>query len=960
MLLLLSFSACDTPEAPFVPEPYGLDPVDGPTEIGAPRGLATLQLSLDSSLERGETSRFTVRGGDPGETIALIYGTAGLGVGPCPPVLGGLCVDIRNPLPIRTAVVNNQGIATFVMPVPVNAPLGATLFSQVAVARGPGGASSVKSHVRADSIEPIDRTAPTGGSAVAVTQDGLVSVNANRTAGEITTMAIDLIPAVPTGTIDATIATPEAEPWSVVVGEDDDTAFVVLRAAGQVVRLSDLHAGAVESGRATVGGEPVGIAIDPSGDHLYVTDHTAGLVHVIDTQSMAVTATVDLNAALQASGLLGPSVAAARPGLARPWAVVVTDDGDEDDDDEQVYVTEFYSQDDPTKTFGALGDAYFDEGRQGIVYRFDVATRTLGPVISLGSVASTGFNDSLGQATGCFPNQLATAALDNGRLYITSTCASPRGPAAGGGVNSKTKVHALMSVVDTATNFELPAERLVLTKQFETMYGTRGTPDDSSRRYPLLPNSMSFVPGTHIAYLTAYGSDGLFRVEWNANGTLREVGSVFAPFINLSAGAPAGRLPIGVATTDNGDAVVLNENTRNASFINLGTQSVSATLPAATAVTPGAETEANEGRRFFVTGLGRWSLNGQGWNSCEGCHPSGLSDNVTWYFAAGPRQSTSLDGSFAPDGTQRVFNWTAIIDEVGDFENNTRGISGGVGALVHNTAAPINNGQRIIFDGTHPAGSTSTDVSQVNLFGSVGELLAGGVAGTDGTGVPITITTTLQDWARIEAWMRTIRAPNPPTFPATDIANGRNVFVGAGCAGCHGGENWTISERFYTPSQPTNGAGGLLDATTYALGNLPASLNPPASAGPAPLRAGGTIQCVLRAVGTFGVAPGGVTVSERKEDMVSVAGGATGYNPPSLVGVGAGAPYFHAGNARTLEELLSVTFESHYRGLSAVFTPTPNQVRQLVAYLSSIDDTTAVEGTNVGLINTVLCPPTLP
>ena len=40
------------------------------------------------------------------------------------------------------------------------------------------------------------------------------------------------------------------------------------------------------------------------------------------------------------------------------------------------------------------------------------------------------------------------------------------------------------------------------------------------------------------------------------------------------------------------------------------------------------------GKRFFFTGLGRWSAREVG--SCGSCHPDGLSDNVTWIFGAHP------------------------------------------------------------------------------------------------------------------------------------------------------------------------------------------------------------------------------------------------------------------------------------------------------------------------------------
>src|SRR4051812_8513839 len=86
------------------------------------------------------------------------------------------------------------------------------------------------------------------------------------------------------------------------------------------------------------------------------------------------------------------------------------------------------------------------------------------------------------------------------------------------------------------------------------------------------------------------------------------------------------------------------------------------------------------------------------------------------------------------------------------------------------------------------------------------------------------------------------------------------------------------------------------------------------------------LQCVLRRVGTIasngatpmGVSPAAVGVIEVRQDMVAGAQGAggvnandftLGYNPPSMLGLSVGAPYFHAGNARTLEEAFSATFQ---------------------------------------------------
>jgi DNA-binding beta-propeller fold protein YncE len=954
-----------TPERDAPLEPLRLEmEVGDPAELGGGAQRTGFGLSLTTSLEAGETSQFVVTGAPPGQEVLLAFSLRGQGSGPCPPTLGGLCLDLIQPQILSRADANAQGTVVFTVNVPPTPPPGAALSTQAVV---PLGASSLKTNARTDLVNGAPtRTRPSNGGAIVLASNQL-AIAANRTADQITVLNVDF----PTSatSVAATFDVPDGEPWAAVVDNDGRNAFVVLRNTAEVVRVRGLQTTpTLSADRAEVDGEPTGIAISPNGTTLYVPNWTAGTVSLIDAVSMQTFATVDLNGPLAASGLLGPSVSAGRPGLARPYAVVVTDDGDGDDDDETVYVTEFFSQDDPTASFAALGDAYFDVGRQGVVYAIDTGTRAVRPLITLGSVDSTGFLDSAGSDTGCFPNQLYATALDGDRLYVTSVCASPRGPAVGGGVNAKTKVHGLVSVIDTTTDTELVDQRVLLTRAFSDLYDSRGVPDDASRRFPLIPNAFAFLPGTHIAYFTAYGSDAVFRLEFAADGSVLEVGSSLRNFINLSEDpARTGRLPVGIAIPSFPRALVLNENTRNVSVLDLGLQVAASVTPTADPPAPGAETDANTGQRFFVTGLARWSLNGQGWNSCEGCHPNGLTDNVTWFFAAGPRQTSSLDASFDGQGEQRIFNWTAILDEISDFELNTRGVSGGVGAIVHTTGSPLSVNHRILFEGAQPAGQVATLASQANLTGSIDELIFSSVDGVDATGTPTQVGSVLDDWDLITQWVRTLRAPRAPAnLDAADVAAGRALFSTAGCQGCHGGDGWTISERFYEPDQVVSGVGGLLDTTSYALGTLPAGLNPPAAGGTATLRGGGSIQCVLRNVGTFpssgddGIAPPGVSVEERRQDMVTLAGGASGFNPPSLVGAGAGAPYFHAGNARTLEEVFDPTFQPHTRALSAVFTPNATQIRRLVAFMSSIDDDALPVDPTVPGVSTVICPPSVP
>src|SRR6185295_11167726 len=104
----------------------------------------------------------------------------------------------------------------------------------------------------------------------------------------------------------------------------------------------------------------------------------------------------------------------------------------------------------------------------------------------------------------------------------------------------------------------------------------------------------------------------------------------------------------------------------------------------------------------FFTGTDRWSFRDVA--SCGSCHPDGLSDNVTWVFSAGPRQTPSLDGTFAKGNgaDHRAQNWTANADEIYDVEGVTRNVLGGRGALVYPMEIPISLANGVSVDGGPP------------------------------------------------------------------------------------------------------------------------------------------------------------------------------------------------------------------------------------------------------------------
>jgi YVTN family beta-propeller protein len=131
-----------------------------------------------------------------------------------------------------------------------------------------------------------------------------------------------------------------------------------------------------------------------------------------------------------------------------------------------------------------------------------------------------------------------------------------------------------------------------------------------------------------------------------------------------------------------------------------------------------------------------------------------------------------------------------------------------------------------------------------------------------------------------------IRAPAAPT--TEDSERGRHLFASAGCATCHGGTAWTVS---VLPGEP-----GTLDADSN-----------------------GMVDAVLHDAGTF------TSLDLR---------GVTGFDVPSLLGVGLTAPYLHDGSMPTLEALLRSGHPDPGRQNHQL---SEDEMQALVAFLRSID-----------------------
>lgn len=865
-------------------------------------------------------------------------------------------------------------------------------------------------------------THPSHGSAIAISEDDSTLVALNRDVGTATVASIawdqngvptlKKLAEVPVG----------AEPVQVAIDPTCSSAFVLARKDQKLVRIDHLKDAPAKGAEVAVGSEPTGLAMTPLGHTLWVASWMDGTVSSVDAGSMKVLKTVNLSDALAATNLPGKGLAG-RPALAHPRSVAITNNGDQVEEDETMYVTEFFAQ---QKTPLAADGSNIDTNKVGILYKIplsSLAPKTIElPPVDMGFKDHKGGSASCypnqlqaltiqggfgyvvsvcaspGQPGNLFtgpPNAACTtddtcpgaAAGSCVSGKCTTNCTADADCGVNGGkctanvcepnaADIRTATAPVVSIVDLGGNKTIAATNLAF--EFDKLYAKNGTKDES-RRYPLHAMDVGFVPGTVTAYFPSNGADAVFRVDFNASydaSTVDSVGDGKREFINLiPAGVDPshlGQLPVGIAVANKvhakdaaRHAFVANEATRNVSVLDLGAAEVLGTsagtpqtLATANAPAPGLEADVLEGKRLFNTGLGRWSYKGQALMACQTCHLDGLTDNVVAFQARGMRQPGSLDGLVASkDPTDVRIALHGNADEITDHEGAIRNFAGGVGVIVKSQALDFSS--RMNFDsGLNGSSAAAADPKNP-------------------AGLPTACTN--DDWQKLATYIRNIRSPRRPTnLDAAQVAKGKDLFLEGKCQGCHSGPKWTISKVFYTPDPTGLVNKGLMGKSWMGAATssgFPKSLWPATTPAAQTMRYSGTkpadldtLVCALRPVGTYGVSEPDVTILEvRNKDMVSPAMGndpdVNGFNIPSLLNVGANAPYFHAGNARTLEAAFSDVFKGHHQALNPSFLAAddPNRaekVQQLIQFLLSIDEDTEVIATPpLGPDGGVLCAP---
>lgn len=110
-------------------------------------------LTLNGPWTAGAAASLTVVDALPNETVYLVRGTTGLGTSTCPPIAGGLCIDVDSPILWRTIVADASGEAVHNFTLPSTAPIGSTVHVQAVIPRGTGGVDSVKSNIAVEVIQ---------------------------------------------------------------------------------------------------------------------------------------------------------------------------------------------------------------------------------------------------------------------------------------------------------------------------------------------------------------------------------------------------------------------------------------------------------------------------------------------------------------------------------------------------------------------------------------------------------------------------------------------------------------------------------------------------------------------------------------------------------------------------------------------------------------------------------------
>jgi YVTN family beta-propeller protein len=772
------------------------------------------------------------------------------------------------------------------------------------------------------------------------------------------------------------------EPESVALDPNNRYAYVANAASGSVtvIRITrargsklrartDRRAGS--KGQIKTGSEPWNVVVSPNGRRVYVANSGQDTITVIDGTRPRRKRGVIGHVNLKSSVCNDPD----RSRHFQPRGLAVSKNNT------RVLVTSFFSW---TRPGGQQGT---DQGREGVVCRLSASSRskrirsyrarskvTLGPQVTGFTVDSTG--DGVPDPTSAFPNQMQSIVIRGNQAYLPNIAASPTGP-----LRFNVDTQAFVNVLDGASS---GSTRDASAAKFLNLHLGARQPEPAKKKL-FFANvwGIAFTrrSGGGSAYVISAGSDLVVKLRVDGSGKLfNTVDADTTRYIDLNdpanpqtAGANAGKLPQGIVINRAGSrAYVANFVSRNISVIDLKQDRVIKVIRTAPLPAPGSPEEVvTVGAEIFFSSRGIFNrppgttvstterLSSEGWQSCSSCHFEGLTDSIVWQFGTGPRKSVPLNATFNPNNPndQRVLNYSAIFDEVEDFEANIRNVSGpGALAAAQPCSAP-------------PPATSTLDPNHGLLFGDNGDInLAPCVLNAfpkanagrpqhtvtlPGSTTQVPALTALREWVKLA--VRTPKGPSrsggiPNRLTSRQISQGRTLFTQAGCAGCHVGGKWTIATKDF--ASPPAGTEVFTETTPPATFGAPigaqylnrflrdiGSFNLGVRGGPNPI--GANVGAIEKASGAINAATG---VAGPAPDALGIDyngdGRGIGFNVPSLLGIDASPPFYHNGACESLACVVGNIKHRTANGKQADKLPNARDRALVVKFLQSIDAST--------------------
>ena len=793
-------------------------------------------------------------------------------------------------------------------------------------------------------------------SSIALTGDDSRAVVVNRQKSTVSVIRVrdggadkqQLLAEIPVG----------KEPRFVAISPDDRRAYVTNAVDGTMSTIDLTAATPLALGNAVpVGVEPRGIAITPNGNYAFIAEATTGDVAVIRLADGQAIGSVHVGGAPYAVAISNDGDRNdndERVYVTQLFSEVIDRAHPDGFDDSKQGVVGSFNVGDAVNHAGIAAVSRlllkpmasgFSADRRNFCPGTRDALQTAGTVVYFNSGVLQNGNGAaaLAHPTFCpdrtlattdvsadgpiaknpqkvYPNMLFGALLRGPFLYVNNVGAQPEPP-----VVFNDNVQALVGVLSSVTDAETP-----LSVNLNTFVGVEVAHATASPFDKLFLNDIVALDADKRGQnflIVSRGGNYVIRAKPGADGKLTTL-----DVDKHATRFETGNLPSGIVMSRDGKrAYTNNELNTSVTAIDLETNTVIAKdIESSTPPAPGTQAHRNlVGKLAFFTALGVPDVldtNGDGqfdialrdirpidhkgkaskgaWSSCASCHDDGHADGVTWIFETGPRQTIPLEGTFARNNLddQRILNWSAVRGSNTDFNNNARGIQGGVGF-----ATNVNGVDRSALVYNHgPTRGISDSLDAMS------------------------------------EWIATVRAPIMPAIAGNVEANGRAVFT-ANCASCHGGAKWTKSRTHgLYQDNPLLTVDPVGPAFFTGVGKNDAGV---ALAGPQVVsvtRDGKGTLLMLDNVGTFDPSSpieihGAAKVAGQTTEGF-LPFGLGGFNSPSLLGVGYSAPYFHDGSAQTLEEVAT----RHKLGTTGTIATnlSAQDLADLLAFVRAIDDAT--------------------